>query len=292
MTADQAYVDGFCKAAEAAGVEPAALMKAALDPATAGGAAAMAIGGALGGSALTGDDQSFTKRLGKGTAGTALGYLGYKAMTDPRWQEGIRSGTQKAMGIIRSAIGRLPAKAASARPCVKSAGPGTAEVLSRVIKRAEAIKRANAVKRAVAALGQASARPTVKQAAIPFMGAVAKGLKAVAGSRAGQAVAGAARGVANSRAGQAVGGAARRYGELMMGGSNPVRGAFRMGKADLSSMGNLRGWANTYGQGLTGKMGPEAAAELRKALAARAGTAATAGGAGLYALSGGNDDQQ
>lgn len=122
MTADQAYVEGFCKAAEVAGVEPVALVKAALDPATAGGAAAMAIGGALGGSALTGDDQSFAKRVGKGTIGTALGYAGYKAMTDPRWQAGIRNGTQRAIDIIRTVMGRMPVKGASASPCVKSAG--------------------------------------------------------------------------------------------------------------------------------------------------------------------------
>ena len=86
--------------------------------------------------------------------------------------------------------------------------------------------------------------------------------------------------IANSRVGQAV--ANSRYGELMRGGSNPVRGAFRLGKADLSSMGNLRGWANAYWQGLSGKMGPEAAAERRKVLAARAAT----GAGGIAALRG------
>jgi hypothetical protein len=67
-----------------------------------------------------------------------------------------------------------------------------------------------------------------------------------------------------------------------MGGSNPVRGAFRLGKADLGSIGKLRGWANAYWQGLSGKLGPEVAAELRKVLAARTAT----GVGGIAALRG------
>ena len=121
MTIEQAYAEGFCKAAEAAGVDPVALYKAAVDPAAAAGAAALLGGGALAGSAVTGDDQSMAKRVGKATLGTGLAVGGYKAMTDPKWQAGIRTGTQKAMDIIREMVGRMPAKAASARH-VKSAG--------------------------------------------------------------------------------------------------------------------------------------------------------------------------
>lgn len=87
---------------------------AAVDPAQVAGVLSLLGGGALAGSAATGDDQSALKRIGKGTLGTGMAYAGYKAMTDPRWQRGIRTGAQKAVELVQSAIARLRTKTAAA----------------------------------------------------------------------------------------------------------------------------------------------------------------------------------
>ena len=96
----------------------AVLVKAAIDPTQIAGALAMAGGGALGGSAVTDDDQSMLKRIGKGTLGAALGYGGYKLMTDPRWQQGLRNGVGTARNLIAGLLGKAQgaAKAAEAQP--------------------------------------------------------------------------------------------------------------------------------------------------------------------------------
>jgi hypothetical protein len=107
--------------------------------------------------------------------------------------------------------------------------------------------------------------------------------------RVGSWIARGAQRVSGSRAGQAVANGGRRFGQLLAGGKQPVRGAFQLGKGDLNSMANMRGWLGTYWQGLRGGMGPEAAAELRKALAARVGTGAAALGAGSMMLGGGDE---
>ena len=111
--------------------------------------------------------------------------------------------------------------------------------------------------------------------------------------RAGQAIAGGAKrfgswigshggnALAQSQAGQAVTNGAKRFGQLLAGGNQPIRGAFQLGKGDLNSMANMRGWLGTYWQGLKGGMGSDAASELRKVLAARLGAGA-AGVGGLY----------
>ena len=135
-------------------------------------------------------------------------------------------------------------------------------------------------------------------------GWIARGGAALAQSRAGQAVTNGTRrfgswigshggnALAQSRAGQAVTNGARRFGQLLAGGNDTVRGAFRMGRGDLSGMDKLRGWFGTYWQGLRGSMGGEAASELRKSLAARLGTGAAALGGGAMLFGGGGDQQE
>lgn len=121
-------------------------------------------------------------------------------------------------------------------------------------------------------------------------------LKARIGALLGRgltAIRGAGTAAAASRAGQAAVGGAKRYADLLRGGNTTTRGAFRLGRGDLSSMGNFKGWLQTYAAGLKGNLSTDAASELRKALAARAGTAvagtaALAGGA--HALAGGSDN--
>lgn len=94
-----------------------------------------------------------------------------------------------------------------------------------------------------------------------------------------------AAGGAIARGGQQAAGYGRRYLELLRGGNANVRGAFGMGRGDLASMGKLKGYAQTYAEGLRGGMGADAASELRKALAARGATAVGVLG-GAKALSG------
>ena len=86
---------------------------AAADPAQIASVLGLLGGGALAGSAAS-DDQSTLKRVGKGTLGAGLAYGGYKAMTDPKWQRGVRTGTQKAIELVQSAITRLRTKTAAA----------------------------------------------------------------------------------------------------------------------------------------------------------------------------------
>lgn len=89
-------------------VRRAALTKsAAADPARLAGVLSLAAGGALGGSAATGDDQSTLKRVGKGTIGAGLAYGGYKALTDPQWQAGIRTGADTVHDIIAQLVQRI-----------------------------------------------------------------------------------------------------------------------------------------------------------------------------------------
>lgn len=92
-------------------------------------------------------------------------------------------------------------------------------------------------------------------------------------------------GGAIARGGQQAAGYGKRYLELLRGGNADVRGAFGMGRGDLASMGKLKGYAQTYAEGLRGGMGADAASELRKVLAARGATAAGVLG-GAAALSG------
>lgn len=94
-----------------------------------------------------------------------------------------------------------------------------------------------------------------------------------------------AAGGAIARGGQQAAGYGKRYLELLRGGNADVRGAFGMGRGDLASMGKLKGYAQTYAEGLRGGMGADAASELRKVLAARGATAAGVLG-GAAALSG------
>lgn len=81
------------------------------------GALTTAAGGALGGSAVTGDDQSFVKRVGKAGIGAGLGYAGYKLMTDPKWQQGLSTGLDKARGLVAQLASKFSAgtKAAEAQ---------------------------------------------------------------------------------------------------------------------------------------------------------------------------------
>ena len=88
---------------------------AAVDPAQVIGALGMLGGGYLGGSATTGDDQSIYKRTGKIGIGAGLGYAGYKAMTDPKWQNGINKGVDWIKDLIRAILNRTP-KVAEAGP--------------------------------------------------------------------------------------------------------------------------------------------------------------------------------
>ena len=81
--------------------------QAQIDPARIAGTLAMLGGGALGGSAATGDDQSTLKRIGKGTLGTGLAVAGYKAMTDPVWQRMIRRGVYNAKDYLSRLVGGL-----------------------------------------------------------------------------------------------------------------------------------------------------------------------------------------
>lgn len=160
-SADAAYAEGFCKAAEAAGVDPVALYKAA----------------------------------------APWGFLGGLA--------------GRALGAARAARGAVQAKG--------------------------------------------------------LIGATQQGLSAAGGAIA--------------RGGQQAAGYGKRYLELLRGGNANVRGAFGMGRGDLASMGKLKGYAQTYAEGLRGGMGADAASELRKALAARGATAVGVLG-GAKALSG------
>lgn len=82
-----------------------------------------------------------------------------------------------------------------------------------------------------------------------------------------------------------------RYLELLRGGNANVRGAFGMGKGDLASMGKLKGYAQTYAEGLRGGMGADAASELRKVVGARGVTAGGLLGGGALAMRGGNGGQ-
>jgi len=81
--------------------------QAQIDPSRIVGTLAMLGGGALGGSAATGDDQSTLKRIGKGTLGTGLAVAGYKAMTDPTWQRMIRRGVYNAQDYLSRLVGGL-----------------------------------------------------------------------------------------------------------------------------------------------------------------------------------------
>lgn len=110
--AEAAYVEGFCKAAEAAGIDPVALYKKAapLGPAVDPrhiAALSLLLGGAAGGSAITGGDQSALSRLGRGALGAGLTYAGYKTLTDPRWQRAVGQGTQRAIDYGRQGIAYL-----------------------------------------------------------------------------------------------------------------------------------------------------------------------------------------
>ena len=115
--------------------------------------------------------------------------------------------------------------------------------------------------------------------------------RAARGAVQAQGLAGATRqglsmaGGAIARGGQRAADYGKRYLELLRGGNANVRGAFGMGKGDLASMGKLKGYAQTYAEGLRGGMGADAASELRKVLAARGATAAGVLG-GAKALSG------
>lgn len=102
----------------------AALYKcAAVDPAQVAGIVGMLGGGALAGSAATGDDQSTLKRIGKGALATGLAYGGYKAMTDPRWQQGIRDGASRLHDLFKRFAARLNGVASAG---VKQAGAASA----------------------------------------------------------------------------------------------------------------------------------------------------------------------
>ena len=78
------------------------------------GPGAMAIGGALGGSAVTGDDQSMFKRLGKGLLSALLLYAGHKFMTDQNWQSGLNAGIGKVRDTASGLIGKVRGAAKSA----------------------------------------------------------------------------------------------------------------------------------------------------------------------------------
>jgi len=94
---------------------------AAVDPAQVAGVLGLLGGGALAGSAAS-DDQSTLKRIGKGTLGAGLAYGGYKAMTDPKVQQGIRTGTQKAVELVQAAVAQLRANTAKTAETAFDAG--------------------------------------------------------------------------------------------------------------------------------------------------------------------------
>jgi hypothetical protein len=95
---------------------------AAADPAQVAGVLGLLGGGALAGSAVSDDDQSALKRIGKGTLGAGLAYGGYKAMTDPKVQQGIRTGTQKAVELVQAAVAQLRANTAKTAETAFDAG--------------------------------------------------------------------------------------------------------------------------------------------------------------------------
>jgi len=176
MTNEQAYIEGFCKAAEVAGVDPVALVKQAAPVGL--GLVGKGLGAAkrylslLGGgnvSALEGRLAQANRVIERaGNNMSAAKMLGARQMHGAN--RGIMAGAKRIAAKSQAALDAERAAVSKARLLTGvgaggavvggaagalAAGGGSdeqnihaAEALSLVIKRAEAVKRANAVKRA------------------------------------------------------------------------------------------------------------------------------------------------
>lgn len=249
--------------------------RAQLDSARIAGTLAMLGGGALGGSAATGDDQSALKRIGKGTLGTGLAVAGYKAMTDPKWQHAIRKGVSTAGDYLSRLVGGIGA--AKAAESAYAAG---------FRKAAEA----------------AGVDPVALYKSAAPWGLLGKGINAIArfsqSSPKGQMAKGIQRGM-NWFAGTRPGKAVARYGSLINGGgiagyeAQLSRFGNQMRRAHHA--GNFQRWGRAmadYNQ-TAGLLANERNAVnlARNATLLGGGTAAgVAGGYGLGRMTGGSDD--